>query len=189
MYHSRKALPWQQCTLAVMVGSGHARASGQARIAGYGHGPHAAAVHLRQVEILPCGQHRVIEITRFLRDRGPHDAVLAAGLGKLAVQLLAALPHGRELVHCAGNIHREIPDDIPRGVSPGAVSTGGRRTSPRRPASAVAPEGGRFPRPAPGNAASVPGVRQSGATDPRPNPTSLLPGAISLAKTALKPFW
>jgi hypothetical protein len=33
------------------------------------------------VEILPCGQHRVIEITRFLRDRGPHDAALAAGPG------------------------------------------------------------------------------------------------------------
>ena len=189
MYHSRKALPWQQRTLAVVVGSGHARASGLARIAGDGHGQHAAAIHLHQVAILPCGHHQVIQITRCLRERGPHDAALAADPGKLAVHLLAALPHGRELVHCEGNIHREIPDEIPNGVSPGTVSTGGRRVSPQWTAGAVASEGGRFPWPAPGNAASVPGVRQSGATDPGPNPTSLLPEAISLARTALKPFW
>src|SRR5262245_66097414 len=109
MYHSRKALPWQQRTLAVVVGSGHARVSGLARIAGYGHGPHAAAVHLRQGAILPWGQHRVIQITRFLRDRGPHDAALAAGPGKLAVHLLAALPHGRAFVPGAGHHHLDIP--------------------------------------------------------------------------------
>jgi hypothetical protein len=85
MYHSRKALPWQQRTLAVVVGSGHARASGLARIAGDGHGQHAAAIHLHQVAILPCGHHQVIQITRCLRERGPHDAALAAGPGKLAV--------------------------------------------------------------------------------------------------------
>src|SRR5262249_59459157 len=44
MYHSRKAFPWQQRTLAVVVGSGHGRASGLARIAGYGHGQHVAAI-------------------------------------------------------------------------------------------------------------------------------------------------
>jgi hypothetical protein len=63
MYHSRKVFPWQQRPLAVVVGSGHARASGLARIAGYGHGQHAAAVHLRQGAIIPCGQHRVIQKT------------------------------------------------------------------------------------------------------------------------------
>ena len=85
MYHSRKALPWQQRTLAVVVGSCHARASGLARIAGDGNGQHAAAIHLHQVAILPCGHHQVIQITRCLRERGPHDAALAAGPGKLAV--------------------------------------------------------------------------------------------------------